>query len=144
MAIDFFSENIDFACTQTDILNKWIENTIKLENFIVQEINIVFTSDEYLLEINKKFLNHDFYTDVITFDSVFENNISGDLFISIDRVKENAEIFKTTFSKELYRVIIHGILHLLGYKDDNDDNKKIIRQKEDFYLQKLNIIENKF
>ncbi len=135
--IDFFTEQIDFQINNKDVLIQWIKNTAKEENRKTGEISIIFTSDDNLLEINKKYLNHDYYTDVITFDYSENDTISGDIFISIDRVKENAQIYNSKFEQELHRVIIHGILHLIGYKDKNETDQKLMRQKEDYYLQKL-------
>ena len=100
-------------------------------------ICVILCSDSYLLEINKQFLNHDYYTDIITFNYCEGNTVSGDLFISIDRVKENADDFASVFMKELYRVIFHGILHLIGYNDKTKEEQVEMRQKEDFYLSKV-------
>ncbi len=101
------------------------------------ELNLVFCSDDYLLEINKKHLNHDYYTDIITFDYSIGNKISGDLLISVDRVKENAKNFSVSFSQELNRVVIHGVLHLCGYKDKTEDEKKQMRNLENKYLKSI-------
>jgi rRNA maturation RNase YbeY len=104
---------------------------------IAGDISIVFCSDDYLKVINLKYLNHDYYTDVITFDYSENNRISGDLFISIDRVNENAGLNNINFIQELYRVIIHGVLHLCGYNDKTVKEKKEIREKEDFFLNAI-------
>jgi len=98
------------------------------------EISLILCSDKYLLDINVNFLNHNYYTDIITFNYVVENKISGDLFISIDRIKENSKEFNTLWINELYRVIFHGVLHLIGYNDKTEEEKKLMREKEDFYL----------
>jgi rRNA maturation RNase YbeY len=98
------------------------------------DISFIFCSDEYLLGINQQYLEHDYYTDIITFDDVSGELISGDIFISVDRVRENAEIYGQSFSDELHRIIIHGVLHLLGYKDKEPDQKEIMTGKEDYYL----------
>lgn len=114
------------------LLNSWINSLIKHEKVILGEINIIFCNDEHLLMMNDKYLSHDFYTDVITFNYVRNTKISGDLFISIDRVKENALKWGVSFEKELYRVMVHGVLHLLIY-----NNKYLIQDKENFYLDLL-------
>tara|TARA_B100001758_G_C18289948_1_gene546458 strand:+ start:580 stop:993 length:414 start_codon:yes stop_codon:yes gene_type:complete len=114
-----------------------IINSIVLEeNKNVGELSLVFCNDTYLLKINKQFLDHDFFTDVITFDYCEGNVISGDILISLERVKENAELFNVDFLNELHRVIIHGLLHLLKYKDKTKQEKKIMKNKEDYYLNK--------
>ena len=131
------NQDTEYSYTKKRRLKNWIKNTVKEEGFSIGEINIIFTSDDYLLEINKNFLSHDYYTDVITFDYSDNKKISGDIFISVDRVRENAEKYKEKFFDELNRVIIHGILHLLGYKDKTSTEKHLMRKKEDFYLKKL-------
>ena len=118
------------------VVKEWIKNTIAEESKRVGEVSIVFCSDEYLLKVNNEFLKHDFYTDIITFDYCEDDLVSGDLLISIDRVRENAEIQKGLFIDELHRVIIHGILHLLGYHDKAKNEVKVMREKEDYYLKK--------
>ena len=112
----------------------WIKKIITYESKKIGEITFIFCDDAYLLEKNIKFLSHNSLTDVITFDYCENNNINGDVFISIDRVKENANEFKETFLNELHRVMAHGLLHLLGYKDKNQKEADIMRSKENFYL----------
>ena len=122
----------------TDISsNTKVENqTITAENYTLECLNFIFCTDDYLHNMNVQYLEHDTLTDVITFDnSDIETEIEGDIFISIDRVSENATIFDTTTEKELHRVILHGTLHLLGYKDKSETEQQIMRQKEDFYLR---------
>jgi len=120
-------------------LRKWITSTVDGKKNRIEEINYIFCSDNYLLELNKKFLNHHFYTDIITFDNSSEGKkISADIFISIERVKANAEKFNTAFNDELHRVMIHGILHLLGYKDKTKKDVGEMRRKEDECLEKRN------
>ena len=114
--------------------NSFITSILISEKKIEGDIVILFCSDEYLLEINKKHLNHDYYTDIITFDYCVEKIVSGDLYISIDRVKENAKVFNETFMNELTRVVIHGVLHLCGYNDKTDSDQKIMRNLENKYL----------
>jgi len=110
---------------------------IRLNNHQTGHLSFVFCTDDYLLDVNKKFLNHDYYTDIITFDYNESNIVSGDFIISIDRVKENALIHKCTFHIELYRVIIHGVLHLLGFSDKSEIQQKKMRESEDLYLSQL-------
>ena len=136
-AISFFSEDIVFELKSQDKIELWIQETIVEEGSSVGEITYVFCSDNYLHAINLEHLQHDTFTDIITFDYCVDDLINSDIFISIDRVKENAVTFQTTFQKELYRVIIHGILHLMGYDDKSDSDKEVMRGKEDFYLSLL-------
>ena len=138
MAINFFAEDIKFPQIDRSVLKKWINNTIKSENMQSGEINIIFSSDSYLLGINERYLNKKDFTDIITFDYCEDRIVAGDLFISLTRVKENSEIFGTGYPNELNRVIIHGILHLLGYNDISEEEKKCMRQKENEYLNSLN------
>ena len=136
MNINIFFQNIETFDLNKNI-NTWIQDTIEKENKNLGEINIIFCSDEHLLKMNVEHLNHNFYTDIITFDYCEEKIISGDLFISKNRVEENAKKFEVSFSNEINRVIIHGVLHLLGYNDKTDEEKKQMRNKENFYLDKL-------
>lgn len=134
--IKFIEEDVEigFLKRKGDI-KSWIERVILDHKAKPVEINYIFCSDEYLLKVNKEYLNHDYYTDIITFDnSELEGEIESDIFISLDRVKENAENLKEPFLKELHRVIIHGILHLLGYKDKTKKDQEVMRKKEDEYL----------
>jgi rRNA maturation RNase YbeY len=138
LSICFFNEEISFNLKNKTIIRSWINQTIIQEKHQLEELNFIFCSDNYLLKINKEYLNNDTYTDIITFDnSSLPHEIIGDIFISIDRVKENAKSFDTTFINELNRVIIHGVLHLLGYKDKSKNDKALMTQKEDFYLLKF-------
>ena len=137
MSIYYHIQDVSAPVFRKRKITQWIKQTIIAETKIPGDISIIFCSDNYLLEVNKKFLNHDYYTDIITFDYVENNIISGDIFISCDRVLENASIFKTEFINELLRIIIHGILHLLGYKDKSEEDKSTMTKKEDIYLQKL-------
>ena len=113
---------------------KWLKKVVKSENKKLQNLVFIFCDDNYLLKKNIKFLKHKTLTDVITFDYCNGNQINGDVFISVERVKENCQKFNTTFLNELDRVMVHGLLHLLGYKDQTKSEAKIMRQKEDFYL----------
>ena len=127
------------------ILKQWIKLVIENNNKKVGEIAYIFCSDEQLLEINKEFLNHDYYTDIITFDYSETDVVSGDMFISIDRIKDNAKILGVAYQEELHRVIIHGILHLLGNKDKTETESENMRKLEDECLSVLStfIKENK-
>jgi rRNA maturation RNase YbeY len=136
-AIQFFEEDIPYKLKNKTAVRKWITEAIVNEGFKLAELTYVFCSDEYLLQINQQYLNHDTYTDIITFDNSEEHNtIAGDIFISIERIKENAAKFAVTETQELHRVIIHGALHLLGYKDKTVADKKKMTLKEDYYLSK--------
>lgn len=136
--ISFFTEDIDFVFKDEKITRIWIEQTIKKENHSYFKIQIIFCSDDFLLNINQNYLNHDYFTDIITFPYHNESEaIEGDIFISVPRVKDNAQKYFTTFANEFHRVIIHGILHLIGYKDYTDEEKNTMRHKEDFYLSQL-------
>ena len=115
-------------------MKNWIQEVIRLNNHQTGHLSFVFCTDDYLLEVNKKFLNHDYYTDIITFDYSESNTVSGDLIISIDRVKENALTHQCSFNLELNRVIIHGVLHLLGFSDKTDDQISKMRELEGLYL----------
>ena len=115
-------------------LKEWIAEAVATEEFLVGEINYVFCSDEYLHKINLQYLNHDTYTDIISFDYRVGNQLHGDIFISIDRVRENALKFEVDFKSELLRVLIHGILHFCGYKDKLENEVDAMRSKEDYYI----------
>lgn len=133
--ITFVSEDIDFHLDNKINVQFIIEKIIKDEKKELLQLQYIFCSDNYLLKINQEYLKHNYFTDIITFDlSDEEHKIESDIFISIDRVKENSIKFKTTFENELNRVIIHGLLHLVGYNDKNEEQKKEMRFKEDSYL----------
>ena len=134
-----FHYEINFSLKNKMSISKWIDHTIRTENKITGDINYIFCSDHYLLARNIKYLKHDSLTEIITFNYCEGNKINCDIMISIDRVKENSSIFDTSFLEELYRVMIHGILHLVGYDDKTEKEKNIMRKKEDFYLKKLHI-----
>ena len=127
------SEN-NFKLNNSVEISKWIEFVIHQEDRDLGEVNYIFCDDSYLLEINIKELKHNTLTDIISFDYTVGDIISGDIFISTERVKENADEFSNIFKDELHRVIIHGVLHYCGYKDKTDDEKKEMRSKEDYYL----------
>lgn len=137
MSIQYCSEDLSVPKFQKRKITRWIKETITSEGKTLGDISFIFCSDAYLLEVNKQYLNHDYFTDIITFDYVENGLISGDIFISCDRVKENAAEFNTGFENELYRIIIHGVLHLLGYKDKSKKDKLLMTDKEDLYLKVL-------
>lgn len=140
-AINFFEEDIRYKPKNKTALRQWITETIKAEGFRLKELNYIFCSDNYLLQINRQYLDHDTYTDIITFDnSDTEKVITGDIFISAERIRENAGKFKVSEADELHRVIIHGALHLLGYTDKTPVTKQKMTEKEDFYLNLRNFI----
>lgn len=115
----------------------WLQKVIRKEGRVPGDISYIFCDDEYMLTQNQAFLNHDTYTDIITFDDCFGDVVAGSILISLDRVKENADKFGKTFENELLRVVVHGTLHLCGYKDKTDDEAKVMRQKEDESLALL-------
>jgi probable rRNA maturation factor len=121
---------------EPELLFLWLSDSIKNEGFDCGDINLIFCSDEHLLEVNQTFLNHDYYTDIVTFDYSFGSLLSGDLFISLDRVLDNSTQYNESFLTELRRVCVHGILHLCGFKDKTTDEEKLMRSKEEFYLNK--------
>ncbi|HDO28273.1 MAG TPA: rRNA maturation RNase YbeY [Bacteroidetes bacterium] len=124
----------------SDLFKQWLKEVVCKEKFSVGDIFYIFCDDDYLIEINKKFLNHDNYTDIITFSTSKKNNIiSGEIYISIERVKENSKNRKDTFIAEVARVMVHGILHLMGYGDQAPDEKNEMRQKENNYLSLLSL-----
>lgn len=134
-SLHFFEEEVDFKLPNPRKTSNWIKESIKKEKKKLVELNYIFCSDKYLREINIQYLKHKTYTDIVTFDtSEGPGLIQGDIFISIDRVRENAAKFNTEFEEEIHRVIIHGVLHLLGYSDKNSRKKSIMRKKEDAYL----------
>lgn len=127
----FFEDISPTPNFDSEFLVSWITKVVESENKILGDITYVFCSDEYLLEMNREHLNHDYYTDIITFDYCFDNIVSGDLFISVDRVKENAAQFLSSFQDELDRVCVHGVLHLCGFKDKSDEDELLMRKKEE-------------
>ena len=132
--INFFFEDIDeFDIKKTDI-EKNIEKLVINENRILGDVNYILCSDNYLLNINREYLNHDYFTDVISFDYCEDNVISGDIFISVDTVSDNAKEYGATFENELDRVMIHGVLHFFGYNDKTESDQKTMRAKENQYL----------
>lgn len=135
--ISFNYEN-DFKLPNEVRVSNWISSVIRLEGFSEEEINYVFCDDDYLYKLNVEFLNHDTYTDIISFDYTVGKTLQGDIFISTERVADNANDFEVKFETELHRVIVHGILHYCGYKDKSEADAKLMREKENFYLNLLN------
>ena len=134
-----FNSETSFTPKNQKKLAEWISNVISSEDFEVGEINYIFCDDIYLHKINQEFLKHDTYTDIISFDYTLGKEVGGDIFISIERVLENAEKFDEVFENELHRVMIHGVLHFMGYKDKTKKEKTLMRTREDEKIFTLNI-----
>lgn len=138
--IHFFEEDISFQLEEPNKIINWVQEIINQHQQSLEEINYIFCSDSYLLNINQEYLNHDTFTDIVTFNNSEEaNKIESDIFISIDRIKENANSYNKSFEHELYRVMIHGVLHLLGFDDKTEEEKSVMREKEEACLSLLNI-----
>ena len=135
--IQYCSEEVRFTLPNKRSNNAWLRQVAAQENRVVGDLSIIFCSDPYLLDINRRFLGHDYYTDIITFDYCEGNRLSGDLFISIDSVRANAVEYGTSFGNELARVMVHGVLHLIGYDDHTPEDQVVMRHKEDTYLSLL-------
>ena len=131
---EFHSEDISFELKNKPAIISWLYYSITNEQKYPGEISNLFCSDEFLHKINVEHLNHNTLTDIITFDYCEENHINGEMIISVDRIKENAKTFNVSFKDELHRVMIHGIMHLCGYKDKTPEDQKVMSTKEDFYL----------
>ena len=132
--VSYFTQDTGFKFTGKLVNNRWLKIMAESESRKLGNINIIFCSDPYILDINKKYLKHNYYTDIITFDYCEGNRLSGDLFISVDSVRENASVYGTEFADELNRVIVHGLLHLMGYDDHTEDDIATMRAKENYYL----------
>jgi rRNA maturation RNase YbeY len=132
-----FNYELDFKLPNEEELSVWISSVISSEDFKEGDINYIFCNDEYLLNLNVEFLKHDSLTDIISFDYAVGKELHGDIFISIERVIDNAKSFEVSFEKELNRVLVHGVLHYCGYKDKSDKDVKVMREKEDHYLNEL-------
>ena len=137
--ISYFLEDTNFKFNTRRRTSRWLKSVAEIENRSIGEINIIFCSDPYILDLNIKSLNHHFFTDIITFDYCEGDILSGDLYSSVDTVRANAEFYNTDFDNELYRVIVHGLLHLIGYDDHSDEEIAVMRSKEDFCL---NLLQN--
>lgn len=143
--IHYYSEDIKFSLSQRRVLSSWIKSVASSYGFSIGSLNYIFCSDSYLLDINKRFLGHDFFTDIITFDtSDYEpmisasDSISGEIYISVDTVRSNSVTYKSSFADELHRVMIHGVLHLTGQNDLSPEDFEIMKSKENIALQMLN------
>ena len=129
-----FNYEIDFNLEEEEVVSKWIIDAISSEGFKLEEINYVFCDDEYLHKLNVEFLDHDTLTDVISFDYSVGKIVQGDIFISVERVIDNAKDFEVEFDSELKRVMVHGVLHYCGYKDKAESDASLMREKEEYYL----------
>jgi len=132
--VSFFTEDIKFNFKEKRLTSRWLKFVAESEAKRLGDISVIFCSDNYILDVNIKYLKHDYFTDIITFDYCEDNLLSGDLFISIDSVRENASFYGTEFSDELNRVIVHGLLHLIGYDDHTEEDIAVMRAKENYYL----------
>ncbi len=137
MPVHYFSQDIRFTLKNKPRVTKWLLTVIRSHRKKAGEINFIFSSDEHLFNLNKQYLKHKSYTDIITFEYSTDKELLSDIFISVERVKENAKKFKTTFESELHRVMVHGVLHLLGYKDKKPAEKKKMRTAEEKFLKQL-------
>lgn len=134
-SIHFFKEKVLFRFSKKEQIIQWLSSTASKEGFKIRNLNYIFCSDAHILKMNKDYLGHNYFTDIITFDNGIEKKIiEGDIYISVDTVKNNSVRFNTTFNDELHRVMIHGLLHLLGYKDKKENEKSKMRMTEDKYL----------
>lgn len=136
--IRYDRQDTDFVFRHRRENNLWLKNVAAEEGRKTGEIAVIFCSDEYLLDINRQFLNHDYYTDIITFDYCEGEVLNGDLLISVDSVRDNAVHYGASFDEELHRVIVHGLLHLIGYDDHSEEERKTMREKENYYLCRRN------
>lgn len=133
--VNFQAENCDIPAFVDDSVKVWLEKVVKSHKFILGDLNYLFCDDDYILTTNQNYLNHDYYTDIITFDYSSNNLVSGDLVISLETVKTNSEKFCTSYQNELLRVIIHGVLHLCGFKDKTEEQSTLMRQLEEEALK---------
>ena len=132
--ISYYKEDTDFLFKGKNLNNRWLRMVAGSEIRRIGDISIIFCSDNYILDVNMRYLQHDYFTDIITFDYCEGDKLSGDLFISVDSVRENALYYGTEFADELNRVMVHGLLHLIGYDDHTEEEQKVMREKENYYL----------
>lgn len=132
--VSFYFEDTKFVFRQKTLTRKWLKLVAESEICCLGDISVIFCSDNYILDINRKYLGHDYFTDIITFDYREGDRLSGDLFISVDSVGENAVEYGTEFNEELNRVIVHGLLHIIGYDDHTEEETAVMRAKENYYL----------
>lgn len=137
MAISFYNEQVSMPSIKKTLMRDWIKRVVAAHGKRLGEISYIFCDDEKILEVNRQYLQHDYYTDIITFDYTVGDKISGDLFISLDTVRSNAELFKQSYDDELHRVIIHGVLHLCGINDKGPGERKIMEKNENEALEIL-------
>lgn len=133
--VSYYTQDTNFNFKGRLLNNRWLKMVAESELKRLGDISIIFCSDNYILDVNMKYLQHDYFTDIITFDYCEGDRLSGDLFISVDSVRENATFYGTEFENELNRVIVHGLLHLIGYDDHTEEDQKTMRAKENYYLQ---------
>ena len=138
--ISYFFEDTGFIFKGKTLNNKWLKLVAESEIRRIGQINIIFCSDNYILDVNQRYLQHDYFTDIITFDYCEGDRLSGDLFISVDTVRENSIEYGTDFNDELNRVMVHGVLHLIGYDDHSDEDVAQMRKKEDYYLSLRDLV----
>ena len=138
--VSYYFEDTDFKLKARTKIKMWLKLVAESEVFTLGNVSVIFCSDNYILDINQRFLQHDYFTDIITFDYSEGGKISGDLFISIDSVRENSLEYGTDFEDELHRVVVHGVLHLIGYDDHTDEDIKMMRAKENYYLSLYDLI----
>lgn len=138
--IQYFYEDTDFVFRGRTLNSKWLRLVAESEIKRIGSISVIFCSDNYILDVNQKYLQHDYFTDIITFDYCEGDRLSGDLFISVDSVRENSLKYGTEFKDELNRVIVHGLLHLIGYDDHTEEETALMRKKEDYYLSLRELI----
>lgn len=135
--ISFFLQDTEFVYKNKMLSRSWLKETALCESRTIGDVNVIFCSDRYILDVNKKYLGHDYYTDIITFDYCEGSRLSGDLFISVDTVRDNSKFYNSAFDDEIHRVIVHGLLHLIGYDDHSEADQKLMRSKENQYLELL-------
>ena len=133
--VTYYTEDTKFAFKEKRLTSRWLKLVAESEIRRLGDISIIFCSDNYILDVNMKYLQHDYFTDIITFDYCEGDRLSGDLFISVDSVRENAAFYGTEFENELNRVIVHGVLHLIGYDDHTEEEIAEMRRKENYYLE---------
>ena len=133
--VSYYNEDIHFVLKEKRLNNRWLKMVVESEIKRLGPLSIIFCSDRYILDVNLRYLQHDYFTDIITFDYCEGKTVSGDLFISIDSVRENARIYATKFEDELDRVMVHGVLHLLGYDDHTPEDIAVMREKENYYVK---------
>ncbi len=138
--VSYYTEDISFQFKEKRLTSRWLKFVAESETKRLGDIAVIFCSDHYILDVNMKYLQHDYFTDIITFDYCEGNVLSGDLFISIDSVRENAAFYGSEFADELNRVIVHGLLHLIGYDDHTEEDIAQMRAKENYYLSQRGLI----